>query len=77
MSDPSPFDHPLSALPPAVGSVVQSLITGHLDHGPRLRLPDMGGRSFWVGAAIGAGLTLLLKSRASAAGRGATFDTRD
>lgn len=65
--EPSSMSEPPVPFPPGVGAVVQSLITGRLDHGPLLRMPDMRSRNFWVGAAIGAGLTLLLKSRASSA----------
>ena len=48
--------------------VVRSLIAGRLDHGSLLRMPDVTSRPFWVGAAIGAGLLLLLRSRLTGGG---------
>lgn len=61
-------DHPHHP-PSPLGSVMQSLMTGALDHGRLPRLPDVNSRPFWLGAALGAGLVLLLRSR-SAAGAG-------
>lgn len=49
---------------PTLGSLMQSLITGRLDHGSLLRMPNLHARPFWVGAALGAGLVLFLRSRA-------------
>ena len=48
-----------------LGAVAQSMITGYLDHAKGFRLPDVGSRHFWLGAAIGAGVVLLLRSRSS------------
>lgn len=53
---------------PPIANMVQSLLTGQIDHGSLLRMPNLNSRSFWLGAAIGAGAVMLLKSRANAAG---------
>ncbi len=49
--------------PSSLGSLMQSLITGRLDHGSLLRMPNLHGRPFWIGAAMGAGLVMYLRSR--------------
>lgn len=46
-------------------SILHDLITGRIDHNRLLRVPDLGSRSFWFGAALGVGAVLLLKARAA------------
>lgn len=55
--------NPLTPFP--LGSMVQSLLTGQLDHSSLLRVPDLRSRTFWTGAAIGAAAVLFLKARAA------------
>lgn len=52
----------------SLDGLLQSLITGRLDHGSLLRMPDLGKRPFWLGAAIGAGVVLAMRARSSGAG---------
>ncbi len=49
--------------PPTLGSVMQSVLTGRLDHGSLLDLPILHHRSFWIGAALGAAGVLFLKAQ--------------
>ncbi|NBC31309.1 MAG: hypothetical protein GVY13_01405 [Alphaproteobacteria bacterium] len=56
---------------PSLDGLMQSLITGRLDHGTLLRMPDLGKRPFWLGAALGAGLVLAMRARSGGAGHAA------
>ncbi len=61
---------------PPFGAMMQSLLTGQLDHGSLLRMPNLHGRPFWLGAAIGAGLVLALRARSPGGGLAANNPDR-
>jgi len=49
-------------LPPPFDAMLRGLLSGNVDQSSLLRMPNLANRSFWVGAAIGAGAVLLLNS---------------
>lgn len=48
-----------------LASVMQSLLTGYVDHTGLPRLPDIKSRTFWIGAAAGAAAVMVLRARAN------------
>ncbi|MBB5047126.1 hypothetical protein HNR60_001878 [Rhodopseudomonas rhenobacensis] len=56
-------------LPPPFDAMVRNLLSGNVDQTSLLRVPNLSSRSFWVGAAIGAGAVLLLNSHPAEAKR--------
>ncbi len=51
--------------PMGLGPLMQSLITGYIDHARRPQAIPFASRPFWLGVAIGAGAVLALKARSA------------